>query len=50
LNTAVGKWFNQSNGLGRLWAPMVEFLAHRNLQDGAIRLAAPVVVPFPTGS
>ena len=35
LNTAVGKWFNQNEGLGRLWAPMVEFLAHRNLQDGA---------------
>jgi hypothetical protein len=35
LNTAVGKWFNQTKGLGRLWAPMVEFLAHRNLQDGA---------------
>ncbi len=35
LNTAVGKWFNQTEGLGRLWAPMVEFLAHKNLQDGA---------------
>jgi mono/diheme cytochrome c family protein len=35
LNTAVGKWFNQNEGLGRLWAPMVEFLAHRNLRDGA---------------
>ena len=35
LNTAVGKWFNQTQGLGRLWAPMVEFLAFRDLRDGA---------------
>lgn len=33
--TAVGKGFAQGHGLGRLWTPMVEFLADRNLQDGA---------------
>jgi len=33
--TAVGKSFNQNRGLGRLWSPMVEFLADRDLQTGA---------------
>jgi hypothetical protein len=33
--TAVGQSFAKDNGLGRLWSPMVEFLADRDLQDGA---------------
>jgi hypothetical protein len=33
--TAVGQSFAQDHGLGRLWSPMVEFLADRNLVDGA---------------
>ncbi len=35
FRTAVGKSFNQNRGLGRLWSPMVEFLADRDLADGA---------------
>jgi len=35
LRTAVGKFFNQNNGLGRLWTPMVELLADRDLVTGA---------------
>ncbi len=34
-NTVVGENFAPNNGLGRLWSPMVEFLASRNLQTGA---------------
>jgi mono/diheme cytochrome c family protein len=33
--TAVGQSFAKDNGLRRLWSPMVEFLADRDLQDGA---------------
>ena len=33
--TALGKSFNQDRGLGRLWSPMVEFVASRDLQTGA---------------
>ena len=32
---ALGKSFSQGQGLGRLWSPMVEFLADRDLVDGA---------------
>ncbi|MGH9581770.1 MAG: c-type cytochrome, partial [Bryobacteraceae bacterium] len=34
-NTVVGRNFAQNKGLGRLWSPMVEFLARRNLATGA---------------
>ncbi len=33
--TAVGKSMSGGLGLGRLWSPMVEFLADRDLQTGA---------------
>ena len=33
--TALGKSFNQNAGLGRLWSPMVEFVADRDLETGA---------------
>ncbi len=33
--TAIGQSLAKDNGLGRLWSPMVEFLADRDLQDGA---------------
>ncbi len=33
--TALGQTFSQDHGLGRLWSPMVELLATRDLQDGA---------------
>lgn len=32
---AVGKMFNQGHGLGRMWSPMLEFLADRDFQPGA---------------
>jgi len=32
---AVGRMFNQKQGLGRMWSPMVEFLADRNFQPAA---------------
>jgi mono/diheme cytochrome c family protein len=35
FNTAVGKSFSRDHGLGRLWSPMVEFLAARDLMDSA---------------
>jgi mono/diheme cytochrome c family protein len=35
FRTAFGRKFNQSGGAGRLWAPMVEFLADRDLETGA---------------
>jgi len=31
----VGQSFAANRGLGRLWSPMVEFLADRNLSTGA---------------
>lgn len=34
-NSVVGKSFAPNNGLGRLWSPMVEFLANRDLATGA---------------
>ena len=33
--TAVGQSFGQDHGLGRLWSPMLEFVADRDLVDGA---------------
>src|SRR5262249_43089197 len=33
--TAIGQTFSQDHGLGRLWSPMVEVLAARELQTGA---------------
>jgi hypothetical protein len=35
FHSALGKSFAQSEGLGRLWSPMVEFIASRDLVDGA---------------
>ena len=35
FNTAVGQSFAPDHGLGRLWSPMLEFLAARDLVDGA---------------
>jgi mono/diheme cytochrome c family protein len=35
FNTAVGQSFSADHGLGRLWSPMVEFLADRDLVDMA---------------
>lgn len=35
FNTAIGHSFAQDRGLGRLWSPMAEFLAARNLTDQA---------------
>ena len=35
FNTALGQSFAADHGLGRLWTPMVEFLADRDLLDGA---------------
>lgn len=32
---AIGKQFNQSNGLGRMWTPMLEILADRDFITGA---------------
>lgn len=34
-NAVVGQNFAQAKGLGRLWSPMVEFLAARDLETGA---------------
>jgi hypothetical protein len=33
--TAVGQTFAADHGLGRMWSPMVEFLANRNLVTNA---------------
>ena len=33
--TAVGKSYRQSDGLGRMWTPMTEFVANRNFTSGA---------------
>jgi mono/diheme cytochrome c family protein len=35
FNTALGQSFAADRGSGRLWSPMVEFLASRDLADGA---------------
>ncbi len=35
FNTALGQSFAADHGLGRLWSPMVEFLAARDLVDNA---------------
>jgi mono/diheme cytochrome c family protein len=35
FRAAAGKMFNQNAGLGRMWSPMVEFLADRDLETGA---------------
>src|SRR6266576_2347680 len=35
FNTALGQSFAGDHGLGRLWSPMVEFLADRDLEDHA---------------
>jgi hypothetical protein len=35
MRGAVGRMFNQSAGLGRLWSPMFEVLADRDLETGA---------------
>jgi mono/diheme cytochrome c family protein len=35
FNTAVGQSFAANHGLGRLWTPMFEFVAARNLVDNA---------------
>jgi mono/diheme cytochrome c family protein len=35
FRTAIGKSFNQNAGVGRLWTPMFEFVADRDLQTGA---------------
>jgi len=33
--TAVGKTFSQNHGFGRIWTPITEFLADRDLETGA---------------
>ena len=35
FNTAIGQSFAANHGLGRLWTPMVEFVAERDLTTGA---------------
>jgi mono/diheme cytochrome c family protein len=35
FRAALGKSFNQSGGLGRMWSPMTEFIASRELLPGA---------------
>jgi mono/diheme cytochrome c family protein len=35
FNTAIGQSFTANHGLGRLWSPMFEFLAARDLVDNA---------------
>ncbi len=35
INTAVGQTFGADHGMGRLWSPMLEFLARRDLVDAA---------------
>src|SRR5262249_32624040 len=32
---AAGKTFAQNHGYGRIWTPQVEFIAYRDLEDGA---------------
>jgi hypothetical protein len=35
FNSAVGQSFATDHGLGRLWTPMLEFVANRDLVNGA---------------
>ena len=35
FNSAVGQSFAADHGLGRLWSPMIEFLANREFEPGA---------------
>jgi mono/diheme cytochrome c family protein len=35
FRTALGRKFNQNGGVGRMWSPMIEFLAARDLETGA---------------
>ena len=35
LRTALGKSFSDNHGLGRLWSPIIEVVASRDLLDGA---------------
>jgi mono/diheme cytochrome c family protein len=35
LRTSVGKTFAQNQGFGRIWTPMIEFLADRDFESGA---------------
>lgn len=35
IHTAIGKTFTQNHGFGRIWTPMVEALADRDLETGA---------------
>jgi cytochrome c553 len=35
FNSAIGQSFGANHGLGRLWTPMVEFIADRDLMTGA---------------
>ena len=35
LHTAIGKTFVQGRGFGRIWTPMIEALADRDLETGA---------------
>ncbi len=35
FNSAVGQMIGENHGLGRLWSPMVEFIANRDLTDTA---------------
>lgn len=35
FNSAIGQTFAANHGLGRMWSPMCEFLASRDLEDGA---------------
>ncbi|HKR84255.1 MAG TPA: hypothetical protein VJS37_08775, partial [Terriglobales bacterium] len=35
FNTAIGQSFAPDHGMGRLWSPMVEFVADRDLVDRA---------------
>ena len=35
VRTALGKTFSQDRGFGRSWTPMAEFIADRDIEDGA---------------
>jgi hypothetical protein len=35
FNSVIGQTFAANHGLGRMWSPMCEFLASRDLEDGA---------------
>ena len=36
LRTALGKSFSDNHGLGRMWSPMIEAVAARDLMNGAV--------------